>query len=253
MYIYDTGLKFSGSLTKRRKTTGLVIHHAAAKCCDAQDIHQWHLKNGWSGIGYHYLVRKNGTVHRGRPEDTVGAHAYGVNSCTIGVCFEGDYESETNMCRAQFDAGVSLCAEIAKRYDLGAKDIKKHSAHNATACPGKYFPFDALVDAVFSGKAEVTVREFQLAAIADGFKLSKFGADGLWGAETEAVAKQAVVKRRLSFKYKNLTRLVQRVVGVEADGLCGADTDKAIRAWQKANGLATDGAVGINSWKKILL
>lgn len=97
-----------------------------------------------------------------------------------------------------------------------------------------------------------TVLEWQKAAIADGFDFPKYGADGYWGAECESVAKKAIVQKRLVYKYKNLTKIVQKVVGVTADGLCGKDTDAAIRKWQKSEGLKVDGAVGINGWKEML-
>lgn len=97
-----------------------------------------------------------------------------------------------------------------------------------------------------------TVREWQLAAIADGFKLPEYGADGLWGRECETVAKKAVVKKRLTYKYHNLTKIVQKVVGVTADGKCGKDTAAAIKVWQAANGLTADGEVGLMSWRKML-
>ena len=107
----------------------------------------------------------------------------------------------------------------------------------------------------FGGAPEpkITVHQWQIAAIYDGFSFPKFGPDGKWGAECEAVAKKAVCKNRLlSYKYENLTRLVQRVVGVKADGLFGSDTKKAVKAWQKANGLTADGVVGLNTWKCML-
>jgi peptidoglycan hydrolase-like protein with peptidoglycan-binding domain len=101
-----------------------------------------------------------------------------------------------------------------------------------------------------------TVLEWQKAAIADGFKppkyFPKYGADGVWGAECEAVAKQAVVKKRLVHKYKNLTKLVQKVVGVEADGKCGPETAEAIAVYQTAHGLVADKKAGPNTWKEIL-
>lgn len=96
------------------------------------------------------------------------------------------------------------------------------------------------------------VKEWQTAAIADGFKFPKYGADGVWGAECESVAKAAVCKKRWLYINKNLTRIVQRKVGVAVDGLFGKNTDTAVRNFQKANGLAVDGCVGINTWKKIL-
>ena len=93
---------------------------------------------------------------------------------------------------------------------------------------------------------------WQKAAMADGFKFPKAGADGIWGSECEGVAKKAVVKKRLTYKYKNLTKIVQTVVGVKVDGYCGKDTDAGIRAWQKKNGLAVDGAFGPACWKRLL-
>ncbi len=97
-----------------------------------------------------------------------------------------------------------------------------------------------------------SVKEWQKAAIADGYKFPKYGADGKWGAECEAVAKKAVVKQRLIWTNKSLTKLVQKVVGVTADGKCGSQTTAAIKAYQKAHGLTADGKVGLNTWKKML-
>lgn len=104
---------------------------------------------------------------------------------------------------------------------------------------------------------EVTVLEFQKAAIADGFKFPKYGADGEWGAECESVAKKAIIKKRTLlgkplYKYPNLTKIVQRVVGVAQDGKCWNDTANGIERWQKSEGLYADKAVGIDSWKTML-
>lgn len=106
----------------------------------------------------------------------------------------------------------------------------------------------------FGGAPEVklTVFEWQKAAIADGFRFPKYGADGMWGSECEAVAKKAICKKRLTYKYKNLTKLVQKAVGVEVDGKFGNSTKNAVVKWQKAHKLAADGEVGINSWKEML-
>ena len=101
-------------------------------------------------------------------------------------------------------------------------------------------------------EVEISVLEFQKSAKADGFSFPKFGLDGKWGSECEVVAKKAVCKKRLTYKYKNLTKLVQKKVGVTADGKFGTDTKTAVKAWQKANKLTADGEVGLNTWKKIL-
>lgn len=100
--------------------------------------------------------------------------------------------------------------------------------------------------------SKVTVLEWQKAAIADGFKFPKYGADGTFGNECIAVAKKAIVKKRIIYKYPNLTKLVQRAVGADVDGKCGPNTVEAIKKYQLANGLLADGEVGLNTWKKIL-
>lgn len=101
-------------------------------------------------------------------------------------------------------------------------------------------------------KKDTKVSEWQKAAIADGFKFPKYGADGKWGSECIAVAKQAICKKRITYKYKNLTKIVQKAVGVTADGKFGNDTKNAVIKFQKLFGLSADGCVGLETWKKIL-
>ena len=96
------------------------------------------------------------------------------------------------------------------------------------------------------------IKEWQLAAIADGFKFPKYGADGKWGSECLAVAQKAVCKKRVTYKYKNLTKIMQTAVGVTVDGKFGNDTKNAVIKWQKLVGIKADGCVGVESWKKLL-
>ena len=93
---------------------------------------------------------------------------------------------------------------------------------------------------------------FQKAAIADGVTLPKYGTDGEYGSETNAVMKKCIVKKRTTYEYKNCTRLVQKLLGIVQDGLCGPATDQAIKDFQKKNNLVVDGAVGEQTWKKLL-
>lgn len=97
-----------------------------------------------------------------------------------------------------------------------------------------------------------TIKEFQQALIKDGYRLLKFGADGYWGNETLQAATNAILKRSFIYRNKNLTAIIQKAVGVTADGKYRADTEKAVKAYQKANGLTADGIVGISTYKKIL-
>ncbi len=97
---------------------------------------------------------------------------------------------------------------------------------------------------------ENIVKVWQEAAKADGFKLA---VDGIWGSESESIAKKAICRKQLiGYQNKNLTKIVQEAVGVTADGKFGTATRNAVIKWQKLVGLTSDGVVGINTWKRIL-
>lgn len=249
MQIKEVNYQWKGTLITRNKTEMIVLHHAAAKSCTVQQVHQWHVNRGWSGIGYHYFISRDGQIFRGRPEDTVGAHVTGHNSKSIGVCFEGDYTVQT-MPMAQLEAGKELVAYLKDKYKI--TKVKGHRDLMATSCPGINFPFFEIANAKKSDSKENLILAFQKAAIADGVKLPKYGADGQYGSETKVAMQKCVVKKRLIYRYKNCTKLVQRLLSIETDGLAGPDTDAAIRKFQKQNGLVVDGAVGLNTWRVLL-
>ena len=141
MHIIEPNLPFK-SLSKRGSTNRIIVHHAEASRCSAEDIHRWHLANGWSGAGYHFLVRKDGSVYRLRPEWAVGSHASGNNYDSIGICFEGDYMTET-MPQTQIWAGRDLIAHLKAKY--GIDKVQRHRDVCDTNCPGDNFPFGEIV------------------------------------------------------------------------------------------------------------
>lgn len=56
----------------------------------AKEIREWHVKgNGWKDIGYHYVIRRDGSIEEGRPLDQIGAHVAGQNTGSIGICLVG--------------------------------------------------------------------------------------------------------------------------------------------------------------------
>lgn len=139
--IIETKLLFNGGFVNRTSTKQIILHHAEASNCTVEDINRWHLNNGWTGIGYHYFVRKNGTIYRGRPENAIGAHAVGANTNSIGICAEGRYNVET-MPEAQKNAIKELIADIKSRY--GNLAVKGHKEVSNTSCPGKNYPLEEL-------------------------------------------------------------------------------------------------------------
>ena len=95
--IRETDLRFS-NLARRTSTKRIVIHHSGTVQdldLSAAQIHQAHKAKGWAGIGYHFVIRKNGAIERGRPLWSLGAHAQSNNHDTIGIHLSGDFNSAT--------------------------------------------------------------------------------------------------------------------------------------------------------------
>lgn len=138
--IEETDLFFTGPLFLRPITLGIIIHHVGVPSGDtsAERIHWAHIGNGWNGIGYHYIVRHDGTIERGRPLPTVGAHAYTFNESTIGICLSGNFEWELPS-YAQIESLTELLTSLCRIYGLkpSAETITGHRDMNFdTACPG---------------------------------------------------------------------------------------------------------------------
>ncbi|HNX29952.1 MAG TPA: N-acetylmuramoyl-L-alanine amidase [Syntrophomonadaceae bacterium] len=139
MNILDYKLSF-GTLTDRRQTNRIIIHHSASEDVSAQEIHRWHLDQGWSGIGYHFVIRKNGTIERGRPVDKIGAHAGSeANSDSIGICLTGNFVSRAPEIK-QIEVLLSLIEYLEDYYKKTLR-IMRHSDVYATVCPGTMFPW----------------------------------------------------------------------------------------------------------------
>ena len=138
MNIIDTNLKFiSSKLGYGNVPNKIILHHAEASKCTVEDIHSWHLNNGWAGIGYHYFIRKDGSVYKGRPDGAIGSHCQGSNTGSLGICFEGNYMKET-IPTAQYNAGIDLIKYLRGKY--GNLTIYGHKELLATECPGSKFP-----------------------------------------------------------------------------------------------------------------
>jgi hypothetical protein len=70
----------------------LIVHCSATsekQDIGAKEIDSWHRAKGWSGIGYHFVIRRDGTIEQGRALHKYGAHAYGYNKVSLGICMIG--------------------------------------------------------------------------------------------------------------------------------------------------------------------
>ncbi len=104
------------------------------------EIRRWHVEgNGWSDIGYHYIIDRDGVVGAGRPVETAGAHARGNNANSIGVALVGGFggeatdEFEDNYTGSQEAALIRLLGELQGEH--GELKITGHNEYSSKACP----------------------------------------------------------------------------------------------------------------------
>ena len=121
----------------------LVILHCSAVKPDqessAAQIDTWHRNRGWKlGIGYHYVVRRNGEIELGRPEYMVGAHCLNHNTHSIGVCYEGGLDARGQPADTrtveQKAALRRLLEDLHRRYPR-ALIVGHHDLDPKKACP----------------------------------------------------------------------------------------------------------------------
>ncbi len=125
-----------------RKINEIILHCSATPASmdiGAKEIRDWHINgNHWRDIGYHWVIRRDGTIEKGRPEHQAGAHCKGHNACSIGVCMVGGTKKdvripEDNFTEAQFASLAKLVKELLARYP--GVTVHGHCEYAAKACP----------------------------------------------------------------------------------------------------------------------
>jgi len=124
-----------------RRVNRVIIHCTATpegRDVSPQEIKDWHVKgNGWSDIGYHYVITLDGEVHDGRNIDRTGAHTKGANKNSIGVVYVGGVDEDMNPLDTRTDAQdtalVNLIQALLEMYP-GAT-VHGHNEFASKACP----------------------------------------------------------------------------------------------------------------------
>ena len=128
-----------------RAINKIIIHCSATpegQDFTVQQIRQWHTTpkpkgNGWSDIGYHFVIYRDGSVHKGRPLEQIGAHTLGYNANSIGICDIGgcaaDGSPKDTRTEAQKTALIKLVAELKARFPKAM--VHGHNEFAAKACP----------------------------------------------------------------------------------------------------------------------
>lgn len=131
----------------------IILHHSATDEGTFESIRNYHIEhNGWQDIGYHYLIEKDGSLHKGRDEKTPGAHCKEerMNYKSIGICLVGNFDNYKPN-EKQLTTLNNLIKDIFNRY--GKLPIYPHSKFATyKTCPGTQFPLDEIIANVFENK-----------------------------------------------------------------------------------------------------
>ena len=216
-----------------RTITEIIVHCTATRAdwmagyptgSKVAEVKTWHLARGFSDIGYHFLIDRDGTVAQGRPLELIGAHVAGHNTGTIGISLFGGFGSTEvddffdNFTAEQDLAARVLIADLRGRFPA-IKLVTGHNQYAAKACPG--------------------------------FQVSE------WLGETIVVNTPGRATVRRGSRGDDV-RVLQEALALRghapgpADGIFGGMTEAAVKAFQMGQGLTTDGIVGPVTWGALL-
>lgn len=124
-----------------RFITLLIIHCSAVmpfQTSSVEQINQWHLAQGWkNGCGYHYVIRRDGSIEKGRPDEMIGAHCLNHNKHSIGICYEGGLDANGKHVDTRTDAQKksmrNLLKDLTKQHPQAV--IVGHNTFSNKDCP----------------------------------------------------------------------------------------------------------------------
>ena len=209
-----------------RPVERVFLHCSASDNPDHDDIatiRAWHVDgNGWSDVGYHYFIRRDGTLESGRPLERVPAAQADRNVRTIAICLHG--LAAESFAAAQYRALIGLARDIDRAYD-GRVTFHGHCEVSDKPCP--VFPYAEVLGLDGAGRMTgSTADDPQRRVAAEG------------ETRTLEVTSRGAAVRRLQ------DLLGQAGHDLAVDGLFGRATLAAVKAFQADNGLQPDGIAG---------
>jgi len=113
----------------------IIVHHSGVTGQTVEDYARYHVSsNGWPGIGYHYVIEKDGTITQGNPLDNISYHVAGQNTKSIGIGLSGNFEIEQPT-QIQMEALTWLIAHVREGLPQEL-EVYGHKDFAATSCPG---------------------------------------------------------------------------------------------------------------------
>jgi hypothetical protein len=211
---------------KPKRDVERVFLHCSASDRPAHDdvavMREWHLARGWTDVGYHLFIRKDGEVQDGRDLEVTPAAQAGHNTGTIAICLHG--LAIENFTEAQYRSVVALCNEIHRAYE-GMVTFHGHCQVSSKACP--VFPYREVLGLDAHGNMELPQNSAPLSRPE---------------TPTLRVTDRGPAVRRLQ------ELLNARGAELTADSIFGVMTREAVVRFQGDTGLDADGIVGPLTW-----
>ena len=125
-----------------RDINKIILHCSATqegKDFDVEDIREWHKQRNFIDVGYHYVIKLDGTIQDGRDIRSIGAHCKGYNANSIGIVYVGGVDDNNKpkdtRTNEQKESLYQLIDELLIAYDLDIDDVYCHYQLGKTLCP----------------------------------------------------------------------------------------------------------------------
>lgn len=124
-----------------RNISRIIIHCTATpegRETTVNEIDRWHRQRGFASIGYHYVIYLDGSIHKGRSIEQIGAHCRGYNAASIGIAYVGGLDSDCRTpkdtrTKAQKASLLYLVKRLLKQFPDAT--VHGHNEFAAKACP----------------------------------------------------------------------------------------------------------------------
>jgi len=144
----------------------LVVHHSATPSGNVETFRRYHVdERGYDDVAYHYVICNgnggpDGEVQQGRPLEKVGAHAYGANAQSVGICLVGDFMKSRPTAK-QWQSLIDLCQSLMVELNIPASNVIGHkevpkffNVVHPTNCPGDNLSPSAIREALVQKKSD---------------------------------------------------------------------------------------------------